>query len=1130
MIVIRKFRRYAVVLMLALVAPVVLVMQPAAAAGGTYGRGMHYGYFTGTYCNSWNCNNDNVFSSHALFSYGGRLMHLGDVRSTAQFKSAIKQYLDGDAKHNGSWFGPIQEEMGAAFIIDTMLGINGTAFGSASSGISYARSHYSQWESIVDAYDARQGGTSIEIRYVSNWCTAEWDARSSSGNCVVDGLYIPPVTASGGSQTSDDQFFWFQPDAAYAIIFHNADGTKYTVRLSCGNPVGALTSPTIPKEYSNLDGVKIGVNSVSSTGTSSGYGGSWSGQQFSDDKVTVSGVGSSTSNPFYFTNNIPVGKHTVSISATGDTNWTLYGYSICEGSTCTTKWLTESGHMTRSGSFTYNFQADKHYHMRWIFVPKLPGDSGDCPGDVKINASTIVTINLPDNSPNVGPPTSASTYPNARYTQKTPERQMEILGVRDTSNGGARLSSQLKYLPSAGSKIPNSSVNVDYNPFVKNYPYDHNQASVDYQNYYDETYWTSSSSPDYYVCPNGSTTTSSTCYGSVSVSRYSGSCTAGKVPTGGSASGTGWAYGYSSCTAGYNYSKKPPVAIAGYYFWSWYDYCTGGYSASTSGGTFKCVASGSPRYNWHRGSTVKGFVYSEPTAAGYTMNPCWNRGFSVTNATGGNVNFDYPEDPTRATSNGSVSAQIGYADGGPTGVGFRQPLQVNLDYTAVYTFEDSDGNTVHPSLDCSPSGSTTVGTSYYPTTLSSSVSTSCAGLQAPPLEAGDVACVTYTFSPSGDFMDIGGAPQSTNNPRQNDSSGLGNGDSYSSPKACSGPVHNEPYAHFLMNGVAAGGAFDSNENQCADVDASASGKIAANIENLVNGRPLRGSGVQFGAIALGDASQFGSASLRTANPTSPYGLTFSNSIPYGHLGTSMCISNYYQSKATVQKFTAYRGNWSGSLVKDSNGKYYQDQIFTYNGGNLTVPQIPPGVNVVIYASGSLTINSDIAYNTSDWKIKPGTINITNVPSLYVITNSNINIGPDVGQLDGVYVAQGGTIDTCYTHSFAGCSQQLIIYGSFIAKQIDLYRTFASLRDSAAGEYPSLPPQTLSDGPGGQCDRGDNGNPTGTNSGRPGGLGYDCAAELFIFSPANYLSIPALIPTGGPSTGKFDAISSLSPVL
>ncbi|MGH7240652.1 MAG: hypothetical protein ACREHG_11450, partial [Candidatus Saccharimonadales bacterium] len=64
--------------------------------------------------------------------------------------------------------------------------------------------------------------------------------------------------------------------------------------------------------------------------------------------------------------------------------------------------------------------------------------------------------------------------------------------------------------------------------------------------------------------------------------------------------------------------------------------------------------------------------------------------------------------------------------------------------------------------------------------------------------------------------------------------------------------------------------------------------------------------------------------------------------------------------------------------------------------------------------------------------------------------------------------------------------------------------------------------------GGQCDQGDNGSPTGPGS--HANSNYDCAAELFIFSPANYLSPPAVPPLGGNGPIKYDAISSLSPVL
>ena len=95
---------------------------------------------------------------------------------------------------------------------------------------------------------------------------------------------------------------------------------------------------------------------------------------------------------------------------------------------------------------------------------------------------------------------------------------------------------------------------------------------------------------------------------------------------------------------------------------------------------------------------------------------------------------------------------------------------------------------------------------------------------------------------------------------------------------------------------------------------------------------------------------------------------------------------------------------------------------------------------------------------------------TNIPSFALnVKGGNIYIDPAITELDGLYVAskdgagRGGKIYTCGTASgasfapmpaaslFNGCHQQLVVYGAFVANQVNLMRTFGSLRDATAGE-------------------------------------------------------------------------------
>jgi hypothetical protein len=207
--------------------------------------------------------------------------------------------------------------------------------------------------------------------------------------------------------------------------------------------------------------------------------------------------------------------------------------------------------------------------------------------------------------------------------------------------------------------------------------------------------------------------------------------------------------------------------------------------------------------------------------------------------------------------------------------------------------------------------------------------------------------------------------------------------------------------------------------------------------------------------------------------------------------------------------------------------YSGDQ--TINGGSQLY--IPNGISRTIYVDGNVTINANIVYQTDGWK-KIG-VNSTNIPTLYVIASGDINISGSVSRLDGVYVSQGGTINTCYQGDFDSCDRQLTVNGSFVAGDIQLYRTFSSLRNSTSGEWPDPTGPRPNDNAGSNCDLGDNAQANALpNPNRSSAVAksYDCAAEIFNFNPATYLVRPALIPVGGDSATHYDSISGLAPVL
>jgi|GEM_PF-4680095 len=351
-----------------------------------------------------------------------------------------------------------------------------------------------------------------------------------------------------------------------------------------------------------------------------------------------------------------------------------------------------------------------------------------------------------------------------------------------------------------------------------------------------------------------------------------------------------------------------------------------------------------------------------------------------------------------------------------------------------------------------------------------------------------------------------------------------------SPVSCTVPINiiKKPYVHFFGLDVSAGGSFATGYNKCLGLPTPPPYGIDAFVKGV--GPLVRGSAVQYGALATGQisASGFGSASLRTTLPTSKDGLTFANNPPppvaLGKLGTSHCVPDYFNTKpATLIKSTSdvNLASFDGIGDKTPQQSWYGRSPGTNISGFVGVGAgIAKDNRIAIYITGDAYITDDIKFKQTSWATTD------DVPSFYLIATGNIYISPNVSQLDGVYVAQGsaintGTINTCAPGFGAypaatlnnNCNSQLTVNGAFVAKKVNLYRTFASLINSQGGERPLGP---------GDCT---------VNASMVMRSGdYDCAAEVFNFSPETFLGQPALGSAPGSGITKYDFITSLSPVL
>lgn len=229
-----------------------------------------------------------------------------------------------------------------------------------------------------------------------------------------------------------------------------------------------------------------------------------------------------------------------------------------------------------------------------------------------------------------------------------------------------------------------------------------------------------------------------------------------------------------------------------------------------------------------------------------------------------------------------------------------------------------------------------------------------------------------------------------------------------------------------------------------------------------------GAGVQYAAQALKYIQAFSTAQETTAHSTTPSTLSLANSnistLPSGvfggMIGSEPLVPDYFDNHPynTTQS--------PGTITNIPTGKntiYVQgNEVIDLSGA---LGDVPNGSDTTIYVNGNVTINSDIRFtNTYN--------NVASIPSFTIITKGNIYIKPTVGEIDGVYVAEpdvnpvnkvatNGVIYTCTTTPMAtipsdpnlttdlqayysACNHHLDIYGSFIARQVTLLRTYGSL--------------------------------------------------------------------------------------
>ncbi len=171
------------------------------------------------------------------------------INDASSFENFWSWYLGGPtASYN-------YNHSGAAFVIDTMLGAQGSNFSNATNGITYAINHLSQWKADVDYY-ASQG-----------WIT--WDQSYTIPTGQINSMHDCSTTYTGTCDRSNintsaydgkDFTFYHNPDdePSTMIIFHNPNGSTFMIRRECANLVGSispLVSPPAVTPHCGADNV-----------------------------------------------------------------------------------------------------------------------------------------------------------------------------------------------------------------------------------------------------------------------------------------------------------------------------------------------------------------------------------------------------------------------------------------------------------------------------------------------------------------------------------------------------------------------------------------------------------------------------------------------------------------------------------------------------------------------------------------------------------------------------------------------------------------------------------------------------------------------------------------------------------
>jgi len=290
-------------------------------------------------------------------------------------------------------------------------------------------------------------------------------------------------------------------------------------------------------------------------------------------------------------------------------------------------------------------------------------------------------------------------------------------------------------------------------------------------------------------------------------------------------------------------------------------------------------------------------------------------------------------------------------------------------------------------------------------------------------------------------------------------------DHSSEPAVFCATIYRYPSLQVKTGDIKVGGVFKQGLNACERTVADPNNHAIVGHAHGTFANTSRGSKGQYGVLALGSITNFGSNNFLIAQPNSDL-LTFANTGPYGNFYGSTagpavpvsCFNETFTAYPTVETETSWDPSTPVSPIGDLNTTYRLNgsgDILKIDGGQVVAGD--RRIIRVIGSGGTVLINGNISL--------AGVSSVYQIPQFILLVDSpdiDIKVASNVTSLSGLYVTKGsfvtcdefnGSITSPNIHidspavTPSPCYYPLTVRGAVIAgKSVIPYRTNAETSD------------------------------------------------------------------------------------